>query len=180
MPRRAIARDGYGECEARHDNAFREGKRVPEHASPRGTFLKIADAVKTAIRTEPDSRELPRVADLMAEHRVSRGVVLRAFKVLEAEGLAEPAPGGRWRVVRAGEGMDRRPLHERLVGLITAKGLTVGAEFPSASKLASDFGVARPTVAKALDKLEAAGLLSAGQQGKPRTVKALPGQERGF
>ncbi|WP_306079125.1 hypothetical protein [Streptomyces sp. MNU77] len=34
--------------------------------------------------------------------------------------------------------------------------------------------MSRPTVSKALDKLEAAGLLSEARQGKQRTVRALP------
>ncbi|WP_274562941.1 GntR family transcriptional regulator [Streptomyces spiramyceticus] len=35
--------------------------------------------------------------------------------------------------------------------------MVVGASFPSASALAVRFGVSRPTVAKALDRLEAEG-----------------------
>ncbi|MCX5293637.1 GntR family transcriptional regulator [Streptomyces sp. NBC_00183] len=150
---------------------------MSQQASPRGTFLKVADAVKARIEAEPTMTELPSAADLMRDYRVSRGVALRAFGALQKDGVAEPVPGGRWRVVRAGEPTDRRPLEERIADIITGEGLEVGAAFPSASVLAERFGVSRPTVTKALDKLEAAGVLASGGQGRVRTVRALPIRE---
>ncbi|MFM9492115.1 GntR family transcriptional regulator [Streptomyces galilaeus] len=147
---------------------------MSEQASPRGTFLKIADAVKSRIEGDPDLTELPSAADLMRDYKVSRGVALRAFGVLQQEGVAEPVPGGRWRVVRADTRVDRRPLDQRIADVITADGLEVGEAFPSASVLAERFGVSRPTVTKALEKLETAGVLAGGGQGKVRTVRAVP------
>ncbi|GGV05997.1 hypothetical protein GCM10010260_49290 [Streptomyces filipinensis] len=108
---------------------------------------------------------LPSLTEVVREHKVSRGVAVRAFGVLKQEGVAEPAPGERWRVVRAGAQADRRPLHERIAEVITADGLEVGEAFPSASALAARFDVSRPTVTKALEKLEAAGVLAGGGQG---------------
>ncbi|GAA2577037.1 hypothetical protein GCM10010304_17360 [Streptomyces roseoviolaceus] len=93
-------------------------------------------------------------------------VALRAFAALHKDGVAEPVPGGRWRVVRAGERTDRRPLEERIADVIADERLEVGAAFPSASVLAERFGVSRSTVTKALDKLEAAGVLASGGQGR--------------
>ncbi|MFF4977237.1 GntR family transcriptional regulator [Streptomyces sp. NPDC001083] len=113
----------------------------------------------------------------MRDHGVSRGVALRAFGVLQREGLAEQVPGGRWRVVRNGQRVDRRALADRVLDVIRDDGLEVGATFPSASVLCERFGVSRPTVTKALEKLEAAGWLSEGGQGKLRTVRALPNGE---
>ncbi|MEU1934606.1 GntR family transcriptional regulator [Streptomyces coeruleorubidus] len=113
----------------------------------------------------------------MREHKISRGVALRAFGVLQKDGVAEPVPGGRWRVVRAGERVDRRPLEDRIAGIITDEGLELGATFPSASVLATRFGVSRPTISKALDRLEAAGVLAGGGQGRVRTVRAVPTRE---
>ncbi|WP_344368524.1 GntR family transcriptional regulator [Streptomyces indiaensis] len=52
-----------------------------------------------------------------------------------------------------------------------------GQPFPSASELAERFEVSRPTVTKALERLEAAGLLAGGGQGKVRTVRAVPTRE---
>ncbi|MDQ0909366.1 DNA-binding GntR family transcriptional regulator [Streptomyces canus] len=154
-----------------------EGKRVSQQASPRGTFLKVADALKTRIEADPHMSELPSAADLIRDYKISRGVALRAFGALQKAGVAEPAPGGRWRVVRAGERADRRPLEERIADIVADDGLAVGAAFPSASVLAERFGVSRPTVTKALDKLETAGVLASGGQGKVRTVRALPIRE---
>lgn len=150
---------------------------MSQQASPRGTFLQIAGAVKADIEKDSSMTELPSLADIMREHGVSRGVALRAFRVLREEGVAEPVPGGRWRVVRDGQGEDRRPLVERIAALVEDERLDVGAEFPSASALSARFGVSRPTASKALDRLEAAGLLSEGGQGKVRTVRALPSRE---
>ncbi len=149
---------------------------MSQQASPRGTFLKIADSVKVLIEGDPEMTELPSLAEVMAEHGVSRGVAIRAYGVLRQEGLAEPAPGERWRVVRSGA-HDRRPLDQRIADIITADGLEVGEAFPSASALAERFGVSRPTVTKALEKLETARVLSGGGQGKVRTVRAVPTRE---
>lgn len=150
---------------------------MSQHANPRGTFLRIAASVKADIEASPDMQVLPSLSEIMNTYGVSRGVALRAFDVLRQEGLAEPVPGGRWRVVRPGEGLDRRPLVERMANVITTDGLDVGAPFPSTTVLAARFSVSRPTVSKALGKLEAAGLLSPARQGKQRTVLALPDPE---
>lgn len=149
---------------------------MPE-VSPRGTFQEIADVLKTQIDDDPAMATLPSVSELMQRHAVSRGVVLRAFQVLRRNGDAESVPGGRWRVIRSGDAVDRRPLEERIAAVITDDSLKVGAPFPSASALATRFGVSRPTVTKALDKLEAAGVLATGGQGKVRTVRAMPNRE---
>lgn len=150
---------------------------MSQQANPRGTFLKIADLLKAQVEGDPNMTELPSLAEVMRDHDVSRGVALRAFGVLREEGFAEPVPGGRWRVVRAGAQVDRRPLDQQLADIITAEGLGVGEAFPSASVLAVRFGVSRPTVAKALKELETAGVLADGGQGKVRRVRALPTRE---
>jgi DNA-binding FadR family transcriptional regulator len=139
--------------------------------------LKIADAIEAEIEAKPELTQLPSLGDVMRDHGVSRGVALRAFNVLRQNGAAEPVPGGRWRVIRAGDCVDRRPLSEQISDLIVRREYAVGEPFLSTSALADLLGVSRPTVTKALDKLEAAGLLSEARQGKQRTVLALPGQE---
>lgn len=151
---------------------------MTEQASPRGTFLEIAAALRARVASDPEMAELPRVADLMRDHSVSRGVVLRAFGVLREEGIAEHVPGGRWRVVREKQKGDRRPLEDRIADVIEQEQLEVGKPFLSASALADRFGVSRPTVTKALDRLEAAGVLASAGQGRVRTIRTLPKQER--
>ncbi|WOX22714.1 GntR family transcriptional regulator [Streptomyces solicathayae] len=151
---------------------------MTQQASPRGTFLKIADALRTDIESDLKATELPTLAEVMDRFGVSRGLALRAFRVLRADGVAEPVPGGRWRVIRGDHGAGRRSLTERISDvMLTDDSVAVGKPFLSASKLAERLGVARPTVAKALAELEAAGLLSESRQGKARTVLALPGGE---
>ncbi|MFD8600934.1 transcriptional regulator [Streptomyces sp. TSRI0445] len=150
---------------------------MSQQASPRGTFLKIAEVIKARIDADLGMTELPTAADLMSEFGVSRGVALRVFDVLHEQGVAERVAGSRLRVTRRGGAVDRRPLAEQLIDVITTDRLAVGAAFPSATKLCARFGVSRPTLAKALHKLEAGGLLSEGKQGKPRTVLSLPKQE---
>ncbi|MFW6722902.1 GntR family transcriptional regulator [Streptomyces sp. MAR4 CNY-716] len=160
------------------DPGKQKGNQVAQ-ASRRGTFLEIAEEVKAQIADDPEMTRLPTVAEIMERRGVSRGVVLRAFDVLRTEGVAEPVPGARWRVVRAGELVDRRPLEERIADIVVADGLEEGEAFPSASALAERFGVSRPTVTKALNALEAAGVLASEGQGKARTVRALSVRKEG-
>jgi DNA-binding transcriptional MocR family regulator len=49
--------------------------------------------VKTQIKADPDMSELPSAADLMRNYKISRGVALRAFGILQKDGFAEPVPG---------------------------------------------------------------------------------------
>ncbi|MEU5430195.1 hypothetical protein AB0H73_31995 [Streptomyces olivoreticuli] len=67
---------------------------MSQQISPRGTFLKVADAVRAQIESDLEMAELPSAAEVVRAHGVSRGVGLRAFGVLREEGLAKPAPGG--------------------------------------------------------------------------------------
>lgn len=150
---------------------------MAQQASPRGTFLEIASALRGQVADDPAMTHLPPITDVMRSYDVSRGVVVRAFGVLRKDGVAEPVPGGRWRVLREGDQLDRRPLAERIADIIVRDGLNVGAAFPSAGDLAEEFGVSRPTATKALDKLEAAGVLASGGQGRVRTVRAVPIRE---
>ncbi|MGV9700811.1 GntR family transcriptional regulator [Streptomyces sp. NPDC003483] len=150
---------------------------MSQAASPRGTFQQIADTLKIQIDEDQEMTALPSVSELVERYAVSRGVVLRAFQSLRRSGDAEPVPGGRWRVLRPGEVADRRPLEDRVAAVITDDRLEVGAPFPSASALATRFGVSRPTMTKVLDRLEAAGVLASGGQGKVRTVRAMPNRE---
>lgn len=45
-----------------------EEERVSQQASPRGTFLKIADSVKVLIEGDPEMTELPSLTEVMREH----------------------------------------------------------------------------------------------------------------
>ncbi|MFJ8848024.1 hypothetical protein ACIRFF_34585 [Streptomyces cyaneofuscatus] len=82
---------------------------MSQQASPRGTFLKIAEIIKARIDADPKMTKLPTAADLMGEFGVSRGVALRVFDVLQEQGVAERVAGSRLRVTRRGEAVGRWP-----------------------------------------------------------------------
>jgi DNA-binding FadR family transcriptional regulator len=145
------------------------GAKVPE-ASPRGTYLVVAETLRNEIQADPGRGDLPSEADLVDSHGVSRNTIRRALKVLEAEGVVESAPGIGWRVVRGG---DRRSLTERMTDLIKEDSLSVGDTYPSEAKLCERFGASRTAVRRVLAQMEGTGLLVA-VHGKGRTVRALP------
>lgn len=142
---------------------------MPE-ASPRGTYLVIAEALRSAIEEGKEVDTLPSEADMMHSHGVGRNTIRRALKVLEADGLVESAPGIGWRVVR---GEDRRSLSERMADVITEDSLSVGDPYPSEAKLCERFSASRTAVRRVLAQMEGNGLL-ATIHGKGRTVRALP------
>ncbi|MFF1763714.1 winged helix-turn-helix domain-containing protein [Streptomyces sp. NPDC058249] len=139
-------------------------------ASPRGTYLVIAEALRTEVEAGEGVDVLPSEADMMRAHGVGRNTIRRALKVLEADGLVESAPGIGWRVAR---GADRRSLAERMADVISEDSLTVGDPYPSEAKLCERFGVSRTAVRRVLAQMEGNGLL-ATVHGKGRTVRALP------
>ncbi|MEV6141909.1 winged helix-turn-helix domain-containing protein [Streptomyces sp. NPDC051992] len=141
---------------------------MPE-ASPRGTYLLIADALRKDIEKAPDGDALPSEAALMRTHDVSRNTIRRALKTLEAEKLVTSVPGAGWRV----SSTPVRPLIDRMTDLIADEALTVGDAYPSESKLCERFGASRTAVRHALAQMEGTGLL-ATVHGKGRTVRALP------
>lgn len=140
-------------------------------SAPRGTYLLVAEALRSSIEREQPGGSLPSEASLMETYGVSRNTVRRALKSLEAIDLVEAEPGVGWRVARVGEG---RPLVERMTGVIVDDSLAVGDAYPSESKLCERFGVSRTAVRRALAQMEGSGLLDT-VQGKGRTVRALPG-----
>ncbi|MEU8994103.1 winged helix-turn-helix domain-containing protein [Streptomyces caniferus] len=140
-------------------------------ASPRGTYLLIAEALRKEIREGSfDEMAFPSEAALMREHGVARTTVRRALEILEKEGLIHSAPGVG-RVV--GDGSERRPLSQRVVDVIAERDLAVGDAFPSEAQLCEEFGVSRTAVRSALSTMEGRGLLEA-VHGKGRFVRALP------
>ncbi|WKV73884.1 winged helix-turn-helix domain-containing protein [Streptomyces sp. PCS3-D2] len=142
---------------------------MPE-ASPRGTYLLIADALRKEIEEgHPKNSTLPSEAALMQAHDVSRNTVRRALKTLESEKLITSVPGAGWRVSR----VPVPPLVERLTAVITEDHLAVGDKYPSEANLCERFGMSRTAVRHALAQMEGIGLL-ATVHGKGRTVLALP------
>ncbi|MFD8366020.1 GntR family transcriptional regulator [Streptomyces hygroscopicus] len=139
-------------------------------ASPRGTYLVIADSLRQEIKEGRIASAVPSEAQLMRDHGVSRTTVRRALALLQDEGLIHSAPGAG-RVVTGTS--DQRPLVERMRELITVTPLAVGDAYPSEARLCEHFGASRTAVRRALAQMEGQGLL-ATVQGKGRTVRALP------
>ncbi|MET8905145.1 winged helix-turn-helix domain-containing protein [Streptomyces sp. NPDC004538] len=139
-------------------------------ASPRGTYLVIAEALRAEIQEREGAGTLPSEADMMRSHGVGRNTVRRALKILEADGVVESVPGIGWRAARGG---DRRSLAERMTDLISEESLSVGDTYPSEAKLCERFGASRTAVRRVLAQMEGNGLLTT-VHGKGRTVRALP------
>ncbi|MFI8083794.1 GntR family transcriptional regulator [Kitasatospora sp. NPDC086009] len=136
--------------------------------SPRGTYLRIAEAIEKEINGGPTAMLLPSEAELMETHGVARTTVRRALDSLAAKGLIRSRPGAGWVVVEA----EHRPsVLDQLTAL--ARALAVGADFPSEKELTAKTGAARGTVRRALAQLEGAGVLEV-RHGKGRRVRALP------
>ncbi|MFE1936489.1 GntR family transcriptional regulator [Streptomyces sp. NPDC059474] len=148
-----------------------QGESVSE-ASPRGTYLVIAQSLRTELEGEDPPGVLPSEAALMHAYGVSRTTVRRALKVLASDGLIESEPGVGWRPVGASP-RDRRTLVERIADVIVEDSLQVGAAFPSESQLCARFLASRTSVRRALAELEGRGLLVSAH-GKGRTVRSLP------
>ncbi|MFD8598399.1 GntR family transcriptional regulator [Kitasatospora sp. NPDC059646] len=140
---------------------------MPER-SPRGTYLRIADALRIKIKENPELTALPSEAALMREYGAGRTTVKRALDVLAAEKLIRSKPGIGWAV--AG-GEVKPPVIEQLTAMVRA--LEVGAAFPPEQKLVEATGASRGTVRSALAQLEGAGVLEV-RHGKGRHVLTLP------
>ncbi|MFI0905758.1 GntR family transcriptional regulator [Streptomyces sioyaensis] len=145
-------------------------------ASPRGTYLLIADALRKEIgKGHFTEVGLPSEAALMREHGVARTTVRRALELLEKEGLIRSEPGVG-RVVS--DGSERRPLAQRMSDMIAERGFAVGDAFPSEARLCEEFAVSRTALRSVLSALEGQGLLEA-VHGKGRFVRALPASTHG-
>ncbi|MET4922309.1 GntR family transcriptional regulator [Streptomyces sp. PSRA5] len=143
---------------------------MSQQASPRGTYLVIADRLRQEVEAGEYADGLPSEAELVASHGVARNTIRRALQALEAEGVIETAPGVGRRVARGG---DKRSLVERMTAIIEEDSLTVGDDYPSEAKLCERFGASRTAVRRGLAQMEGSGLL-ATVHGKGRTVRALP------
>ncbi|WP_210770865.1 GntR family transcriptional regulator [Streptomyces albidus (ex Kaewkla and Franco 2022)] len=146
-----------------------EGVRV---ASPRGTYLVVADVLRGELRTANGAAVLPSEAELMRRHGVSRTTVRRALRTLAEEGVVASVPGKGWTFL-GGDASGVRPLVEQVRELIRVDGLEPGDRFPSESMLSDRFGVSRGSVRQALAQLQGEGILKV-VHGRGRFVQALP------
>lgn len=139
-------------------------------ASPRGTYLQVAEALRQKIETRQIAEALPSQAALMRTYDVSRSTIERALAALKAEGLIESVQGAGWFVAGTG---DRRPLVERVTDLLRGEGVKVGDRFPTEKELCERFGASRTAVRSAIAQMEGQGLIGKGA-GRGREVLTLP------
>ncbi|MFD6872937.1 MULTISPECIES: GntR family transcriptional regulator [unclassified Streptomyces] len=131
--------------------------------SPRGTFLLIAEALRTRIATGTYVEGLPSEAEIGREFGIARTTVRRALGELEESGDVVAVPGVGWQLAT---GVRLAPYEQIVVDLqkrIREGLLPVGARLPSETELAAAYGVARGTVRRAVRELEAAGYVEARQ-----------------
>lgn len=142
-------------------------------ASPRDTYLQVAESLRQKIKTGEIKESLPSQTDLMKAYSVSRSPIERALNLLKAEGVVESVQGAGWYVAGSG---DRRPLVEKVTDLLRAKGVEIGDPFPSENDLCERFSASRTAVRSAIAQMEGQGLIAKMKRG--REVRALPvGQE---
>lgn len=143
-------------------------------ASPRGTYLQIAEALRQQIVKGAITERLPSKAELMATYGVGASTIERALQALKADGVVESVQGAA--VFVAGTG-DRRPLVDKFRELLRTDGLSVGDDFPTEAALSERFGASRTAVRTAVAQLEGQGLIA--RTAKRRRVLALPVGEKG-
>lgn len=144
---------------------------MPTH-SPRGTYLHIADLLRTEIERNPDLVQLPSEAALTKRYTVARSTVRGALLTLAAEGIIYSRPGVGW-------GVTGRTSPVSTLSQITAiaQALRPGDPFPSEWDLVETTGSSRGVVRRALAQLETEGVLEV-RHGKGRRVAAIPAQQQ--
>ncbi|MEV4927906.1 GntR family transcriptional regulator [Streptomyces roseoverticillatus] len=140
-------------------------------ASPRGTYLQVAGALREQIEAGEISEKLPSKADLRRIHGVGGSTIDRALAVLKAEGLIESVQGAANYVAGTG---DRRPLVDKMTDLLRMSGAKPGDPFLTEEELCERFRTSRTAVRSAIAKMEGQGLLSGAAPGKRREVQNLP------
>jgi DNA-binding GntR family transcriptional regulator len=130
-------------------------------ATPWGTYVRIADALRDQLADAEPGTRLPSESALAAEFEVARNTVRRALAALEHDGLIVALPG-RGRVVGdAGSAAGYRRVADALRAEITSGRWAPGDRVPSESELMRRYGVARSTVRRGLAVMEAEGLVTA-------------------
>ncbi|MFZ3558784.1 MULTISPECIES: GntR family transcriptional regulator [unclassified Streptomyces] len=143
-------------------------------ASPRDTYLQVAESLRQKIKAGEIKDGLPSQAKLIDAHSVSRSTIERALNALKAEGLIESVQGAGWYVAGSG---DRRPVVEKMTDLLRVDGVQVGDPFPTEKDLCERFGASRTAIRSAIAQMEGQGLIGKTKRG--REVRALPVEQGG-
>ncbi|MEU6448176.1 GntR family transcriptional regulator [Streptomyces sp. NPDC046979] len=141
-------------------------------ASPRGTYLQVAETLRERIQSGTITDRMPSEAAISAEFGIARTTVRRALASLEGEGVIESVAGLGRRVAsdEAHQAPYKRVRDDLLTQMQDGR-LSVGEQMPSEPTLATTYGVSRGTVRRALTALEADGRVES-RQGVGRVVRA--------
>ncbi|MFE6589976.1 GntR family transcriptional regulator [Streptomyces sp. NPDC057781] len=145
---------------------------MPE-ASPRGTYLQVAEVLRRRIESGAIAEKVPSEAAIASEFGIARTTVRRALAALEDEGLIVSIAGLGRQV--AGSETHQAPyerVRQDLLARLRDGRLPVGKAMPSELELATSYGVSRGTVRRALASFEAAGWVES-KQGVGRVVRAV-------
>lgn len=138
----------------------------------RGTHLRVASRMRTAIRNGEFQEKLPAEGDLAQTYGVDRSSIRRALKALRDEGTIETVQGLGSFVAGTG---DRRPVLQRLRELLLSGGYKPGDRLPTLRAMAQNLGVSLPTARKALAQLEGQGIVHiSSNTRRGHTLLALP------
>jgi DNA-binding GntR family transcriptional regulator len=140
-------------------------------ASPRGTYMQVAEALRQRIQSGVITDQLPSEAAIAAEFGIARTTVRRALASLEGDGIIESIAGLGRRV--ASDETHQAPykrVHDDLLAQMQDGRLPAGGRIPSEPTLATTYGVSRGTVRRALAVLEADGRVES-RQGVGRVVR---------
>ncbi|WP_374228171.1 GntR family transcriptional regulator [Streptacidiphilus sp. ASG 303] len=150
---------------------------MPE-TSPRGTYLQVANAIRKGLAdgSIASNELLPSEAQLMCQFGVARTTVRRAFRELELAGEIETIAGVGRRVKGAVQGAPFQRVVDALVRQVRDGSLPTGVKIPSEAELATEHGVTRNTVRRAVRELEAAGVIES-RHGVGRFVRQAPSAE---
>lgn len=141
-------------------------------ASPRGTYLQVAEVLRQRIEGGAITDKVPSEAAIASEFGIARTTVRRALASLESEGVIESIAGlGRRVTADETHQAPYERVRDDLLARIDDGRLPAGEKMQSEPKLASAYGVSRGTVRRALASLEAAGRVES-RQGVGRVVRA--------
>ncbi|MYW03244.1 GntR family transcriptional regulator [Streptomyces sp. SID3343] len=149
-------------------------------ASPRGTYLTVADVLRRELDTSSATDVLLSESGIQGRFGVSRTTARRALAVLAEGGLIEPRKGIGWQP-RHTSSQPLKPLYQSIandiIDAVRRGEIAIGGSIRSEADLARMFGASRGKVRQALAHLEGAGILTA-VPGKARRLSAIPGDVR--
>lgn len=139
--------------------------------TPRNTCLLVADSIRNAVTGGEYTSRLPTQKELERTYGVGTGVIMRALKKLQKEGLVESVPGIGWFVAQAGV---HHSIDVRLREMLMEQGFRPGSRFPSENQLCVQFDrLSRQAIRGAIARLTGEGLIS-DREGRYRYVLAIP------